>query len=328
MRRLPTRKYRLFLPALFLCFVGSSHAATIQPLSPETDVFQLILGKTEGYYDAWSYTRADKVYDQAAVYYSKDPNNLYWDPLPPLKGYRGWKEYQDVIERVWKPNGLSAAGILFAHDSSLQAWRYRDLIWTTANCLVYAQYDTRSSVTMPCRGTQIWTNEDGNWLLAHEHFSAATELGDNMYKGSGKSDAHVETSTEFLKISKQLATAWSDGPVETAGLRLRKFYAADHDVRLYMPWAPHDGFQTWPDFEQGLNDYVSLTARKINLVYHGDLEVTQYDDMAWTTATVELNIYRHDKTRVSADGRQTLIWIRQGDSWVIVHEHLSIPMGQ
>ncbi len=320
-----TCKSILLVLFFFMC---SSQAAAIQPLSPETAIYQIILKKTEGYYVAWSYNRNDTVYDQAGVYYSKNPDNLYWDPLPPLKGYRGWAEYQNVITSVWKPHGLAAAGILFAHDGSFQAWGYQDVIWTTANCLVYAQYDSGQNATMPCRGTQIWTKENGKWLLAHEHFSGTTELGGKLFQSTEKAVVRRKPSPEFLKLSTQVAAAWSGGPVETMGLRLRKFYAPGQDSRLYMPWAPHDGFQTWSDFERGLDDYVTLAAEKIILTLHDDLEATQHGDIAWTTATVHLGFVGRDGTQVSADGRQTLIWIRQDNNWRIVHQHLSIPMGQ
>ncbi len=326
--RLAATKYGLLLPALFLCFISSSSAEEIQALPAESDTFQLILKTTKKYYSAWSYTRTDTVYDQASLYYSKDADRLGWDPLPPLKGHRGWGKYKNVIETVWKPNGLAAAGILFAHDGSFQAWRYQDVIWTTANCLVYAQYDTRDNATMPCRGTQIWIKEGGNWLVAHEHFSAPAEPGDGLFNAPEQRDPHADTTSVFSKLSKQLAAAWADGPVASAGSRLRKFYATDHDVRLYMPWAPHDGFQSWPEFEQGLADYVSLTTEKVSIAYHGDLETTQFGDIAWTTATVKIHFDRSDKPRVSASGRQTLIWTKQNNRWLIVHEHLSIPMGQ
>ena len=321
-------KYRSFLPVLFLFFIGSSQAEAIQLLSSESEIYQLILTKTEAYYVAWSYTKDDKVYDQAGIYYSKDPDNVYWDPLPPLKGHRGWVEYQNVIDTVWKAHGLAAAGILFAHDGSFQAWTYQDVIWTTSNCIVYVQTDTGQGATAPCRGTQIWIVEDRDWLLAHEHFSSTSELAGKIFQGAGETDVRIKTNAEFLKISEQLAAAWSAGPVETAGSRLRKFYAADQDVRLYMPWAPHDGFQTWGAFEQGLDEYIKLAAKKITLTQHGDLEATQHGDLAWSTATVHFSIEQHDGTQVAADGRQTLIWIRQVHNWVVVHEHLSIPSGQ
>lgn len=94
-----------------------------------------------------------------------------------------------------------------------------------------------------------------------------------------------------------------------------------------MPWAPHDGFQTWSQFEQGLSEYVSLTSNKIEITPRGDLEVTKQGDIAWTTGTLNIDFQQLDNTHVSGSGRQTLIWIKKNDKWLVAHEHLSIPMG-
>lgn len=319
---------RLLCTVTIVFFVNPVLSGEVKSLTSDSDDYQSILKITKAYYAAWSYTKDDTVYDQAGRYYSKNPDNVYWDPLPPLEGHRGWDEYRNVIKNIWIPAGMDAAGILFANDGSFQAWRYEDIIWTTANCIVHAQYNSGISVTMPCRGTQIWINEDGNWVVAHEHFSATVNPGEKLFQGTRNANIQFNTNAEFLKLSKQHAAVWSEGSVETAGFRLRKFYIKDFPVRLYMPWAPHNGFQIWTAFEQGLVEYLRLTAKKITLTQHGDLEATQYGDIAWSTATVHFNIEQHDEIQYSADGRQTLIWIKQNNNWVIVHEHLSIPMSQ
>lgn len=319
-------KLRLLCTVALVFFVNPVLSSEVKSLTSDSDDYQTILKITRDYYAAWSYTKDDTVYDQAGRYYSKNPDNVYWDPLPPLEGHRGWDAYRNVIKNIWIPAGMEAAGILFANDGSFQAWRFGDVIWTTANCIVHAHYNSGISATMPCRGTQIWINENGLWLVAHEHFSATVNPGDKLFQGTRNANNHLKTNAEFLKLSKQLTAVWSEGSVDTAGVRLKKFYTEDYPVRLYMPWTPHDGFQTWTAFEQGLDEYLSLTAKKITLVQHDDLEATQSGDIAWSTATVHFNFEQHDDTQVSADGRQTLIWIRQGNNWVIVHEHLSIPM--
>ncbi|HJP36243.1 MAG TPA: hypothetical protein QF901_09640, partial [Gammaproteobacteria bacterium] len=143
-------------------FVNPALSSEVQSLTADSRDYQTILELTKGYYAAWSYTKDDTAYDQAGRYYSKGPDNVYWDPLPPLEGHRGWDEYRDVITNIWIPAGMEAAGILFANDGSLQAWRFEDVIWTTANCIVHGQYRSGATATTPCRGTQIWINESGN----------------------------------------------------------------------------------------------------------------------------------------------------------------------
>lgn len=302
-------------------------ATEIERLSVNSRIYQHILDKTHGYYKAWAYTREDTVFDQANVYYSKRPNNVYWDPLPPLAGYRGWEEYQDVITRVWKPNGLAAAGILFSHDDSFKAWRYGDVVWTTANCLVHAEYNEGHTQTMACRGTQVWEKQAGNWLLVHEHYSGAVNPAEKMYQGKRAADSRIKTNAGFLKLTEQLTSEWGKGALAAAAKRLQKHYYSKKDLLLYMPWAPHDGYPSWAAFSAGLAEYVCLTAAKLNVIPQTDLEATEYGDLALSTGTVEFNFEGVDGRPTKADGRQTLIWFKENEQWRVVHEHLSIPMG-
>ena len=178
-------------------------------LPPGNRTYEHILAATKAYYAAWSYTRDDEVYDQAGRFYAKSPNNVYWDPLPPLAGYRGWTEYQTVIADVWKPAGIVAAAILLAHDGSFRAWRHDDVVWTTANCLVYAEYASgASSATMPCRGLQIWTLQDSAWLIVHEHYSGAVYPPAKLFHSPRKADPRIQTDGEFAGIAARLAAAW------------------------------------------------------------------------------------------------------------------------
>ena len=310
----------------FISLISLCSAAEITRLSSDNETYKNILNKTHAYYKAWSYTREDSVFDQAGVYYSKDSGRVYWDPLPPLAGYRGWAEYQDVITRIWKPNGLAAAGILFSHDDSFEAWRYQDVIWTTANCLVHAEYNEGNSETLACRGTQIWEKQELGWLLVHEHYSGTVNPAKDMHQGKRSEDPRIKTNTEFLKLAKQLASKWGAGKLSAAGKRLRKHYVTRGDLFLYMPWEPHDGYSSWSAFESGLKEYVSLTASEMNLIPQSDLEATEYGDLVLTTGTVEFQFKGRDGKSRLADGRQTLLWFKENDQWRVLHEHLSVPM--
>ncbi|MES9976188.1 MAG: nuclear transport factor 2 family protein [Candidatus Thiodiazotropha sp.] len=312
---------------LFVATIKPAVSEEIIILKESSENFQTIFKITKDYYVAWSYTQKDTEYDQAGVYYSKNPNNVYWDPLPPLEGHRGWEQYKDVIEKVWLPAGIVAAGILFANDGSFQAWRYADVIWTTANCIVRAQYKGGMSRIMPCRGTQVWTQENGKWVVQHEHFSATVNPSGKLFKISEDGKQKTESNSEIKKLSDELIGEWSKSKPVNVGKNLRKRYSSEFPIRIYMPWAPHDGFQSWNQFEMGLNEFVSLTSKKIEITPRGDLEVNMRGNIAWTTATLNIDFQQHDDTHVSASGRQTLIWIKDNESWLIAHEHLSIPMG-
>ena len=111
-----------------------------------------------------------------------------------------------------------------------------------------------------------------------------------------------------------------------AAVRLKEFYdVGGAGVTLYMPWAPHDGYTSWRDFETGLTEYASLFTNRLQLTYNNDVEATRRGALAWSTATVNMQFQPARGEPVPASGRQTLIWLKRDDGWRIVHEHLSIP---
>ena len=313
--------------AVGMLLLTSAYAAEIQRLGLQDETYVTILNATKGYYQAWSYTRESDVYDQAGRFYSKNPNNVYWDPLPPLEGFRGWNEYRSVIETVWKPAGVAAAAILFAHDNSFRAWQHGDVVWTTGNCVVRTEGEDGQAATSACRGLQVWEKQAGEWLIAHELFSSTVHPAGGLFQGTRKADGRIRPDPEFKRLSQDIARRWGVGPVADAAGRLRPYYGTDAVLHLYMPWAPHDGHPDWASFQAGLRDYLALGVQTLRLVHNDDVEVTRRDDVAWSTGTVHFQFIGNDDTAFAAGGRQSRIWHRQGDQWLVVHEHLAIPMG-
>ena len=59
---------------------------------------------------------------------------------------------------------------------------------------------------------------------------------------------------------------------------------------------------------------------------HDDLRVVRHGDVAWTTLTFHLSAVLKDGGGLVLDGRHTAIWERRDGRWLIVHEHLSVPL--
>lgn len=318
-------KVRLLCAFASVLFINPVFSSELKLLTSDSDDYQTILKTTKDYYKAWSYTKEDKQYDQAGQYYSNATDNQFWDPLPPLGGHRGWQEYQHVIEKVWLPAGIISAAILFSHDGSFRAWRHGDVIWTSANCLVRAEYSNTSNSTVPCRGSQIWQKENNQWHVVHEHFSTPIVPNGNLFQGQRNPEHAIKVNKVFLKRAQAAAMQWGNGDLITAANRLDSFYYKNY-LHLYMPWPPHDGFPDWHSFNNAINEYLSLFAKKISLTINNDLEATQHGDIAWTTATVSQEIEQHNGNTLLANGRQTLIWVKQAEKWLIAYEHLSFPI--
>ena len=67
--------------------------------------------------------------------------------------------------------------------------------------------------------------------------------------------------------------------------------------------------------------------RSINFQHNGDLEVHLMGNQAWCTETLQASIVHADGNKGNLPIRWTAIWEKQNGSWVIVHEHVSTPLG-
>lgn len=100
----------------------------------------------------------------AAQYYASGPH-VFFD-IAPLK-YASWDEYQKGVKDVLA--GYKSAK--FTVDEPV-VHSHGDLVWATA--IIKEEMTTKAGkVAMGnFRWTVIWENEDGKWLIVHEHVSA------------------------------------------------------------------------------------------------------------------------------------------------------------
>ena len=112
-------------------------------------------------WDGWS------TLDPANVtkFYASGPHT-YFD-IAPLK-YGSWDEYEKGVKAVVA--GYKSAK--FTVNDDLDLHPHGDLVWGTAT-IKEEMTTTGGKVEMGTfRWTVIWSNEDGKWLIVHEHVSA------------------------------------------------------------------------------------------------------------------------------------------------------------
>jgi ketosteroid isomerase-like protein len=112
------------------------------------------------HWDAWSTLDTANV----AKFYASGPHT-YFD-IAPLK-YGSWDEYEKGVKSVVA--GYKSAK--FTVNDDLAIHPHGDLVWATAT--ISEQMTTQAGkIEMGnFRWTVIWENEDGKWLVVHEHVS-------------------------------------------------------------------------------------------------------------------------------------------------------------
>jgi ketosteroid isomerase-like protein len=126
----------------------------------------------------------------------------------------------------------------------------------------------------------------------------------------------------FRKLIDGYCAAWSSGKVDNAA----KYYAKDDGLVFYdvTPFS----YNGWKEYQVGVQKNILDNAASASLTAGKDLKVTRRGTVAWMTVPMHLSEKTKDGKSVEADIRYTGIWEKRGKSWLLVHEHLSGPLGQ
>ena len=125
----------------------------------------------------------------------------------------------------------------------------------------------------------------------------------------------------FRKLIDGYCAAWSSKDPSNAA----KYYAKD-DGLVFYDVAPFS-YLGWKEYDAGVRKNVLDNADVVSLTAGKELKVTRHGNIAWTTVPMHLNAKMKDGKTIDAAIRYTGIWEKKGKNWVLVHEHLSAPLG-
>jgi len=125
----------------------------------------------------------------------------------------------------------------------------------------------------------------------------------------------------FRKLIDGYCAAWSTGNADAPA----KFYAKDNSLVFYdlAPFSYHG----WKEYHDGVQKEFFANMASGSLTAGKDLKVTRRGTLAWTTVSMHFSEKAKDGKSIEAQVRYTGIWEKRGANWLLVHEHLSTPMG-
>lgn len=147
-----------------LAFAADKKAAD----APDKALMQQVL-------DAWSTMDPSK----PAVFYSKAPDNVYFD-IAPLK-YNGWSEYEKGVPQVLAE--LSSLKLTVNDDARVH--KDGKIAWSTATFHFDGTRKDGTKESTDGRWTAVWQKEGGKWLIVHEHVSVPAAAPPAAAAGSG-----------------------------------------------------------------------------------------------------------------------------------------------
>lgn len=140
------------------------------------------------------------------------------------------------------------------------------------------------------------------------------------FVGARAQQQATDTAT-FRKLTDDYCAAWSSGNPDKAA----KFYAKEQG-HVFYDLAPFS-YQSWKEYHDGVQKEFFDNMASGTLSAGKDLKVTRRGTIAWTTVSMHFSEKTKDGKSSEAEVRYTGIWEKRGPNWVLVHEHLSVPMG-
>jgi ketosteroid isomerase-like protein len=125
----------------------------------------------------------------------------------------------------------------------------------------------------------------------------------------------------FRKLIDSYCAAWSSGNPDNAA----KYYAQEEDVVFYdvAPFSYHN----WKEYRAGVQKEFFDNLSSAKLTAGKDLKVSRRGTIAWMTVPMHLSTTGKDGKSDEYDLRYTGIWEKRGPKWLLVHEHISAPLG-
>jgi ketosteroid isomerase-like protein len=125
----------------------------------------------------------------------------------------------------------------------------------------------------------------------------------------------------FRKLIDGYCAAWSTSDPNNVA----KYYAKE-DGLIFYDVTPFS-YGSWKEYDAGVRKALLDDAQSASLTAGKELKVTRHGTIAWTTVPMHLSAKMKDGKTIDTPIRYTGIWEKKGKTWVLVHEHLSAPLG-
>jgi hemoglobin len=129
----------------------------------------------------------------------------------------------------------------------------------------------------------------------------------------------VAAAPDFKALMRKELDAWETlDPTKVAA-----FYAKDAD-NTFFDLAPLK-YKGWAEYEEGAKKVLADFA-SVKFTINDDAQVHQHGNLGWATATFHADFVTKSGGKEPMDARWTLVWEKRGKDWLIVHEHVSVPL--
>ena len=135
-------------------------------------------------------------------------------------------------------------------------------------------------------------------------------------------ESHGQQSEQALRtLVPRIVASW-----ETFDLaKIEPYYATDPDL-TYFDLAPLK-YNNWAEYRATAPKVLFEPNSSLKLKVNDDLRVHSRGSLAWATFTFGADITSKQGAASHLDGRWTMILEKRAKGWIVVHEHVSAPLG-
>ncbi len=107
--------------------------------------------------------------------------------------------------------------------------------------------------------------------------------------------------------------------------KIEPYYAADPDL-AFFDIAPLK-YANWAEYRSGVQKLFFEPNRSLKFTVNDDLRVRRSGRLAWATFTFGGDVVSKQGATSHLDARWTMVLEQRKPGWVILHEHVSVPLG-
>lgn len=107
--------------------------------------------------------------------------------------------------------------------------------------------------------------------------------------------------------------------------KIEPYYAKDPDL-TYFDLAPLK-YNDWAEYRATVPKVLFEPNTSLKLKLNDDLRVHSRGSFAWATFTFGADLTPKQGSASRLDGRWTMVFEKRAKGWMVVHEHVSVPLG-
>jgi ketosteroid isomerase-like protein len=134
--------------------------------------------------------------------------------------------------------------------------------------------------------------------------------------------SHAQQNEQAVRaLVPKIVASW-----ETFDLtKIEPYYARDPDL-TYFDLAPLK-YNNWAEYRATVPKVLFDPNSSLKLKVNDDLRVHSRGSLAWATFTFGADVTAKQGATSHLEGRWTMVLEKRGTNWLVVHEHVSAPLG-